>query len=266
MLLDAIIIVVRESLEAGVLISVMLAMLNRDYPVGWIVVAFLLGIAGSILYLFNLEAVSSWFEYVGQEVINAAIQYLIFFILAVLLVIRLGERGRNSSKLIPLAVAAVALALIREGVEILVFFSGFLATEEGLTKPLTSGFVGFTIGACVGAFVYYLQLPLKGRTAAWYHHIFLTLIAAGMVSQATQLLLQADWLPTSLPLWNTNGVLAEQSTLGMFAYAVFGYESTPTALEVTFYWSALAVLIVSQGTVLALRRARRKSVNEHSYA
>ncbi|WP_317933120.1 FTR1 family protein [Halioxenophilus sp. WMMB6] len=246
MLLDAVIIVLRETLEAGVLISLLLVLLNTRHSALWVLPALVLGLVGSFVYMWQLPAVSTWFDYVGQEVVNASLQYLIFILLLVLLALRSSPWFAKTELVASLAGVMVALAIIREGVEILLFYSGFWHSDEGFIKPLLSGFIGLMIGFSVGGIVYYLLLPLAEKLGGLLVRLVLTFVAAGMVSQATQLLMQADWLPTSLPIWNSNGLLPEQSLVGTLAYAVLGYESTPTALQATIYWGAIILATAAQ--------------------
>ena len=245
MLLDAIVIILRETIEAGVLISVLLSMANRQHvKTRWLWLGLALGIIGSIIYMKNIEIMSAWFEYVGQEIINAFMQYLIFFALFFLITFFQFSRSEKAWSLHWLMTVIVTLALIREGAEVLMFYSGFWITESGVVNPLTSGFVGLMIGASLGAIFYYLLMLLPERIAVFTQRLLLVLIAAGMVAQATQLLIQADWLPTATPLWNTTSWLPEQSVLGTLAYAVLGYEATPSGLQVGFYGGALAIMLM----------------------
>ena len=61
-------------------------------------------------------------------------------------------------------------------------------------------------------------------------------------AHATQLLIQADWLPSELPIWNSNKLLSEQSIIGQLASANFGYEATPTLIQLYFYLVSLSLI------------------------
>lgn len=240
MLLDAIIIVLRETIEAGVLISLLLSMANRQhYSARWLWLGLLGGTLGALAYAGSAATIATWLDYVGLEVFNASLQYLIWAALLVLIAMMSQSATRQWRWLRGLMALIVMLALTREGAEVLIFYSGFLVTESALSKPLTSGFVGLMIGMSVGALCYYLLMALRAGLALRWQLGLLTLVAAGMVMQATQLLIQADWLPTAMPLWNSSALLEESSVAGTLAYAVFGYEATPTLLEVTLYLLAL---------------------------
>lgn len=247
MLLDAIVIVLRETLEAGVLVSVLASLGTRLHlSLHWLIVALLTGGGGALIYASNLGTVSGWFDGVGQEVVDALLQYAIFGLL--LWLMRLIQPSQQNQTLLRLCmIATVALAVTREGSEILLFFSSYLQSEEAFVGAVTSGFIGLMIGLSVGILCYLtLAVTLQTATAARVQRIVLPLVAAGMTLQATQLLVQADWIPTGPPIWDSTPVLSERSIAGQMAYAVFGYEATPTAIELGIYIGALCLLLIAQ--------------------
>jgi len=252
-LLNSIVVVLKETIEAGILVSVMLS-ISQCYriPGRWWKWGALLGLAGAVLYAWRLPQLTEWFNYAGQEVVNCALQLSIFGCV-LLLIARLVQ---NQTRGLPLLLAlAMGLAMVREGAEILVFYIGVTQQGEPLASAVTSGFVGVTIGASVGALVYYSLTLQRSAYAARAALLLLALIASGMVLQASQLLIQIDWLPVAAPLWNSNALLLEQSPLGQLAYAVFGYEATPSPIEVIFHFAALTLCVIAAAA--ANRRAKR---------
>ncbi|MBV1932290.1 MAG: hypothetical protein KUG71_11305 [Porticoccaceae bacterium] len=240
MLLDAVIIVLRETLEAGVLVSVLLTIANQhQLGLRWLMLAFMGGLMGAVIYARNMGLVSSWFEYVGQEVLNGLIQYSIYLCLLFICLLVSSRLSIKSRVLMCLLTLTVALALIREATEIMIFFSGFIGNSDVLSKAVTSGFIGLMIGLSVGALCYFSIMSLKRRWIRPTQIVVLALVGAGMVAQATQLLIQADWLSSVAPLWDTRNILPEASIPGQLAYAIFGYEATPTPLEAWLFLGAL---------------------------
>jgi len=243
MLLNAVIIVLRETLEAGILVSVLLS-IGHQFKLGlrWLWVALSGGFIGAIIYAINLRVVSTWFDYVGQELVNAAIQYSVYVCLLAICLVIASPRPIRQSILTPLLTLAVVLASVREGTEIIIFLKGFLHDSDVLARAVTSGFIGLMIGVSVGVLCYYAILLMGHRWSRWIQIVMLTMVAAGMVAQATQLLIQADWLPSPAPIWDTRALLPESSIPGQLAYATFGYEATPTPLEAWLYLAALALV------------------------
>ena len=69
------------------------------------------------------------------------------------------------------------------------------------------------------------------------------LIAAAMISQVIQQLIQADWIISQYPLWDTSNWINERSITGQLLYALIGYEATPTPIQVTAYLFAVFIIV-----------------------
>ena len=252
MLLNIIVIVLRETLEASILISVMLSV-GRHYRLGisWLFIALMAGLIGALFYALNLGSISDMFDYMGQEVVNASLQYTIYFLLLMVCVAQYHGSSKCLRYLPMLMGSAVALAIVREGGELFVFYSGFLQGGANFLNAATSGFIGLAIGMSAGALCYYALAALSSLQVRKTHIILLCFIAGGMVLQATQLLIQADWIPAYEAIWDSNWLLPESSITGQIAYAVFGYEATPSLLELIVYLSAILIML---GLVLLRRK------------
>lgn len=245
MLLNSVVIVLREVLEAALLFSVFLAC-SRILQLGfrWALPALLTGLLGATAYGYFLGPISEWFDGVGQEVGNALIQYSAFLLLA-MAVFFLGREiayPRSSrSALRVLMAAAVACAFTREGAEILVYITGFWQLSDFFSAVGVGSVVGACIGFSVGVLFYYVLVAQPSRRALPISVVLLLLIAAGMSSQATRLLIQADWISAAGPLWNTSAILSEQSLAGQLLYALIGYEASPAAIEVAAHLLSMAL-------------------------
>lgn len=247
MFLDIIIIVLRETLEASILIAVLISLSkSQGISITWVPSSLLVGLVGAAAYGSSLGTVSEWFDYAGQEVVSASLQFSIYLLVAVLIPVQWLDLARSRYVLRSIMSLLVSVALVREGAEIYVFYSGFLHKEDVLLKALTSGFVGVAVGLSVGAIVYYaLSMSNRSKVRIIYASVLL-LVAAGMVLQATQLLIQVDWISSGKTLWDSSWLISESSVVGQMAYAIFGYEATPSSTEFSAYvFSAVAILVVA---------------------
>jgi high-affinity iron transporter len=249
MLLDIVVIVLRETLEASILIAVLLSVsLCQHIKFSWAPIALLAGVVGAIFYGISLGVISEWFDYAGQEVINASLQFTVYLLICVLISLQWKSIPALKGLMRFVMSAIVCIALIREGSELYVFYMGFLQNDEVLVKALTSGFIGLAVGLSVSAIVYYSLSLRRHLQAKKLHGFILTLVAAGMTLQATQLLIQVDWISVNQPLWDSNWLIAESSVVGQVVYAIFGYEATPSLVEVGVY----SLSIIGVVTVTAL--------------
>lgn len=251
MLLDAIITVLRETLEAGVLISVLISFSKREsLPLVWILPGIIFGIMGATSYAMNINNISEWFEYSGQEIIGATLQYSVAILVTALM---LFSKSKHSLLATILLSSIFGIALIREGAEIMILFSVFWQHQNIASSGALSGFIGLTIGLSVGVVSYYLLSLLPKNSLPYFHLVLLALLSSGMSLQATQLLMQADWLEQGNILWNSNWLLSESSVTGQAAYAIFGYESTPSLAEASTYGATFS-LILTLGYLFNIRK------------
>ena len=206
----------------------------------WILKAILTGLIGAAILAINLRSISSWLDYTGQEVTNAGLQICIFILLTVLI-----QRYRNATdrtRLEPLLVLLVILAVIREGSEIMIYSSSFTGNASIILPALLGSITGAGIGLSVGVLLYHIFRYISGRTGNWSIFIILALFGANMLSQATLMIIQADWLPAYQPVWNTSAFLPENALTAQLLYAVAGYEATPAPLQLFAYLGGFSLL------------------------
>lgn len=247
MLLNAVIIVLREVLEASLIISVFLALsqlLNRNQ--WWMLFALLVGFAGAYLYAINLSVISMAVEGTGQEIVNASLHILIFIALLVF-IISVPHQDKPHWRTINLItiIVVVITAIIREGSEILLFVNGFIGIPKMLSSVLMGGAVGAGIGLSVGVFFYYLLVNTRKSFGIWLGYLILLLIGGSMVTQAVQFMIQANYITMVAPIWDTSNIISERSVAGQLLYALLGYEATPAPQQAVAYVCSIIVLIAA---------------------
>ena len=68
-----------------------------------------------------------------------------------------------------------------------------------------------------------------------------------MVSQTIQLFTQADFISSQSALWDSSFIVDERSLFGQLLYALIGYESTPSFVQVVCY--VVSVLLAAFSTL-----------------
>jgi high-affinity iron transporter len=255
MLLNAVIIVLREVLEASLIISVFLALsqlLNRNQ--WWMLIALMIGLGGAYIYAVNLNTISAAFEGTGQEIVNASLHCLIFLALLIF-IITVPHQKQQRWRTVNLVtiIFAVIMAIIREGSEILLFIDGFVGIPELLSPVLMGSAVGAGIGLSVGVFFYYFLINLRSGIGIWVGYLILLLIGGSMVAEAVQFMIQADYLSSLPPMWDSSGIVNERSAAGQLLYALIGYEATPAPQQVIAYGISITTLIFAAGISFSLR-------------
>lgn len=254
MLINAVIIILREVLEASLIMGVLLALSQLNLlSKTWCVKAVILGVLGAVVYAVNLAIISALHDGVGQEIVNTAL-YVFIFIFVLLIIYGLRDK-QYSNVAIAAMFACVALAVVREGSEIIVYIHGFSTIPELFTPILIGSSIGAGIGLSMGVFIYYLIVNLPFLYGVRFSFIVLVFIAGGMVSQATQMLLQADLISSDLPIWDTSHIVSEQSIVGQILFAMMGYEATPILLQVVLY--VFSILLTGFLGISSIKHTKR---------
>jgi high-affinity iron transporter len=258
MTLSAVIIILREVLEAALVLSLLIstsrlvALSNRGILAG-----FLLGIAGAVSAFLSVDMISDSFDGAGQELFNAvslaAIVLLLIVYAACLNRRVVAGNGLMTPMLLIVSCLVVALAITREGMEIIIFVYGFTATPAELLPILVGGAIGAGIGISLGVLIYYGLINLPGRLALFLPLLLLALVASGMASQAVVYLMQGGLLESQLPLWDSSRWISETSISGQLLYALLGYEATPTLKQLGLYAGTLLVFLLVIGVTCRLR-------------
>ena len=258
MLANSVILVLREVLEAAVLVSVLLALsraLGQDLRWGWWPLP--LALLGSVVFASSLDTLTDALDGAGQEVANASLQVLVFACAVGVVFLEGIWSARHWPVMRGVMIAAVTLALVREGSEIWLYVSGFAAAVEARASVLTGSAIGAGIGISLGVLLYSAlrALPVTWQRAAC--RVLLAFIGAGMVMQATLLLEQVDWLEARQPLWDSGFLVSESSIGGELLYAVFGYEATPSPLQGLLYLASLVAFVVAHFASRLVRSSNR---------
>jgi high-affinity iron transporter len=246
-LLNSVILVLREVLEAAILVSVLLALsFNLRLGLRWLWCSLPPALVGAFWFAYALDDITDALDGAGQEVVNAGLQILVYLltlgIVALVVGLAASPHGTKRRALQVLMGVAVSCALVREGSEIVVYITGFASAQELRASIFTGAAIGAGIGVSLGIL---LSAALRAQSPEICKRtslVLLCLIGAGMVMQASMLLEQVDWLPAGHALWDSSALLSERSIPGELMYAVFGYEATPSAVQLSLYLASLLAM------------------------
>ncbi|MEH6610687.1 MAG: FTR1 family protein [Halioglobus sp.] len=262
MLIDAVILVLREVLEAAVLVSVLIALsMHLRLRPSWLLWSVPLALLAIVVFASSLAAITDALDGAGQEVANAALQIAVYGLLVVIAsrcFSSLPQKKRKQSAVYWLMMLAVCFAMVREGSEVWIYVSGFAAVEDYRTAVYLGSAIGASIGMSVGALLFAVLRAMPESYSVRTMLLALCLIGAGMVMQATMLLEQVDWLPAGKSVWDSSALVSEQSITGELLYAVFGYESSPSYLQLALYLASLGLMLAV--ILLARRNAGKRNV------
>ncbi len=242
-MLDAVIIVLRETLEASLLVSFLFVYSNHfSVNKKWMFLALVSGIAFAVLVALQLSEISDLYDGTGQEVLFITVLLALSLLIQWInfIVIMPNYLKSNQQLLKILFSSIIVLAISLEGAEIIVFFQSSLANDNHFHANLLGSILGLGIGISAGAVSYYLLNQLA-NTGVIICLFLLVVVSAGMASQAVSYLMQADFIESGYPVWNTNTLIDERSVIGQLLYALIGYEATPSFTQVIVYFSYVLI-------------------------
>jgi len=254
----ALIIVLREVIEAGLIVGIVLAA-TRTLPSRGLYVAggILAGLLGAALVAAFAGVLSNALAGAGQEVFNAAILGLAVIMLGWHNIWmarhgpqigedlrRLGRDVLSGSRSLAALAIVVAVAVLREGAEVVLFLYGVVISsgESGLSLVL-GGLLGLLLGAGISALTYKGLAVIPPRHLFKVTSILIGFMAAGMAAQSVAFLEQAD-IATGLGdvVWNTSWLLADSSIAGRVLHTLLAYTDKPTELQLVVYLATLGII------------------------
>jgi high-affinity iron transporter len=151
----------------------------------------------------------------------------------------------GSKSLLALAIV-VAIAVLREGSEVVLFLYSVAAAQGGAGWDMVAGgFIGLILGSLVCLMTYLGLVTIPTRYLFSVTSTLIAFLAAGLAAQAIAFLQQADIL-TALDetVWDTSWILSNSSYLGSALHTLIGYVDQPTAMQLIVYTATLMVIAV----------------------
>lgn len=273
LIVSSFVIVFRESLEAALVVGIILAFLARirarafvKHVLSGTVSA--LAASGGIAFIFE-RTVGSFegraaeiFEGLVALTASGILTYMIFWMHRQASQMRTHMEAElravvNRKDLWALWGMAF-FAVLREGAETILFLKA-AALQAGGAVSVLGGISGFFLAVSLVFAVFWLgrKIPLKPFFQST--GFLLTLMAAGLLGYGIHELEEAGWLPAVREsVWNLNGVVNEKEGIGAFLKAIFGYNGNPSLLETVSYYVYLfgiLILIERRKTAGALTSA-----------
>tara|TARA_Y100000310_G_scaffold345764_1_gene469564 strand:+ start:208 stop:1062 length:855 start_codon:yes stop_codon:yes gene_type:complete len=266
-MLDTFLITSRETLEASLVIGIVLSYLSKTdnnkykksvyYGIG-------LGILASILAAFIFNHVAGGFSGRSEQIFEGVTMLLGAFLLSTMILWMMKQRHianeiekrvhKHISKPQPMfsylgIFLIIFIAIIREGVETVIFLNA-IKFADGIN--LLGGLIGIFVAILIGYLFFMSTKKINLKKLFKVSSILLILFAAGLVAHGVHELEEAKILnPIIYPLYDINPeinidgsypVLHEKGLIGSFLKGLFGYNGNPSLLEVISYLFYLAAI------------------------
>jgi high-affinity iron transporter len=245
----AFVIALREGIEAALIVSIVLAYLkqlgrtdrSRLVWLGTALAVLLSAATGTVIF-----AVGADFEGTAERVFEGLVTltavgvltWMIFWMRRQARFIRGELQERVDVALASgsaLALPALAfVVVVREGLETVLFLFGTI--REEVTGSVALGYVGAALGLAtavvLGYLIYRGGVRLNLRTFFKVTGGLILVVAAGLLAGGIHELQEIAWLPgESATAFNVAGTLSDETGIGAFLRAMFGYNANPSWLE-----------------------------------
>jgi high-affinity iron transporter len=253
--MGAALLTTREGLEASLIVGIVLAYLaktdNREqFRYIWLGTAaavLVSAISGAALFftLGELEGrAEQIFEGIAMFSAVGVLTWMVFWMRKQARHIK----GELEAKLATAIAAGSAIglasvvffAVLREGVETALFLFAISESSSPLVTSVGAA-AGLLVSITLGVGLYFGTRRLNLRQFFTITGILLIVFAAGLLAHGIHEFQEAGLLPMTVEhVWDTNGIVSEESTTGEFLTALFGYNGNPSLLEI-LAWAAYLV-------------------------
>jgi len=258
-LLSALLITLREGLEAALIIGIILAYLARtDYRQGfkpvWLGIALAVAvslIAGAAIFLLAGELSGSAeeiFEGLAMFVAAGVLTWMILWMRKQSINIKAHLHAQidsvvTSGSSLGLLVLAFVV-VVREGIETVLFLFAATRMAESPVLFAAGGFLGLGVAIGIGYSIYKGTSRLNLRAFFNVTSLVLVVFAAGLLAHGIHELQEAAVVPVVIEhVWDINHILPEKSTVGRFLTAIAGYNGNPSLVEVVAYFVYLVFVL-----------------------
>lgn len=263
------IITFRETLEASLIVGIVLAYLsqtNRKVYNHIIYLSVFFAVIASGLTAVFFNAFLGGFTGVAEETFEGVIMIVASIMVSTIVVWMLNQ-GNHAQELKDQVdkklstgqeiglFALVFLSVLREGVETVIFLSASSLTGQ---NSLLMAFLGVITAVTIGIMIFKLGVRISLKPFFVITSAFLILFGAGLFAHGVHELQEVGFIPTYVEhVWDINHIFDEKSQMGEFAKHLFGYNGNPSMIEVGSYILYLNSLYL---LFLLTNKQRRKNV------
>ena len=265
--LPSFIITFRETLEAALIIGIVLAFLYKTkqtqynrYVYGGLIAA----VVGSIIAAFAFNVLLGGFEGVNEEIFEGTLMLIGAALISWMILWMMQQRHitqdienevkHSIEQHNAFAIAIlVFISVLREGVETVIFL-GTLTLKDGVGVSMFGAAAGLVIASVFGYALFRHFLKIRLRTVFTVTSILLILFAAGLVAHGVHEFEEAGVVPIIIEhIWDINPplnadgsfpLLHEKGAIGSIAVGLFGYNGNPSLVEVLSYIAFIALMYV----------------------
>ncbi|MDQ4431687.1 FTR1 family protein [Yokenella regensburgei] len=254
-------IMLREGLEAALIVSLIASYLKRTQRGRWIGVMWIGVFLAAALCLglgVFINETTGEFPQKQQEIFEGVVAVIAVIILT-WMVFWMRKVSRNVKKQLEEAVdnalqrsgnhgwaliLMVFFAVAREGLESVFFLLASFQQDLGIWPPL-GAMLGLATAVALGFMLYWGGIRLNLGSFFKWTSLFILFVAAGLAAGAIRAFHEAGlWNNLQQVAFDFSGVLTNHSLFGTLMEGIFGYQEAPSVSEVVVYFLYLIPALV----------------------
>ena len=275
-MMESFLITSRETLEASLVVGVVLSYLGRTGQQKYNKVVYYgigAGLILSLISAFLFIIFAGGFEGKGEQLFEGITMLVASILLTTMILWMLRQhhiaKGIESKVASHLAKAQmdswgiwglfflVLLAVVTEGVETVIFL-GAVSYTSGIN--FVGGLLGVGVAITIGYLFFMGTRKVNLRKFFTISSMLLILFAAGLVAHGIHEFEEAGVVPGIIsPMWDTNNLIDEKSVFGSFLKGLFGYNGNPSLTEVGAYLAYVILIFGMYWRIDNFKRAMQKA-------
>lgn len=260
MVLAPLIVMFRETLEASLIISIMLSHLNKIGQKQYSKLIWLgtgAGIIVSLLAGLLFYSLSVKFEGTTEQIFEGIAMVLASVLIGYMVMWMLKQRNyfrKNIENKIDISIKNKQkkelfflpfIAVLREGIESVIFLSAIFFVSEDLVGSIAGSVIGFVLAAGIGYLIFVMAKKINLKPFLTGSSIFLILLGAGLIAHGVHEFQEAGVIPFVVEeVYSINSILPDGEVPGSILRSAIGYQANPSLLEIIVYVAYLATFVI----------------------
>jgi len=254
-------ITLRESLEAALVVGIILAYLEKTRNTAYnrhVYLGVAAGVLASIIAALLIQSVLGEFEGVVENLFEGSLMLSAAILMGWMIIwmmnqgnvraqIEAGVQEKISAGKVVGLVLFTFLSVFREGVETVIFISAEMVQDS--RNALLGVIIGFSAAVALAFLIFETAIKVDLRRFFTATSIVLAVFAAGIFAHGMHEFQEAAWLPQQQEMWNTKHILDDESSMGAIVRALTGYNDNPTPLEGIAYVGYYGAFLVVYSTM-----------------
>lgn len=276
-MVSSFLIALREGLEAFLIVGILISYLfkiNQKRYIKHVIFGAALAIVLSIGLAYLFELIFGGFE--GKiEKIFEGIVLLLAVIVLTYMIFWMNKQAKNIKSDIEVSVEKAIdkgkvfslfflgfIIVFREGIETVLFFRA-ISFQTGARELVIGGVIGI-ISSIVIVLIFFIS-TLKINLSLFFKitGIFILLIAAGLLSASIHEFQEAKLLPVIWDhVYDLSKVINQDSITGGILKSLFGYNASPSLLEVVIYTAYIAIMLIIISKFFQIKKIKKTIVKK----